>query len=189
MSGNVTTLQAFPEVVRLVFRQRGYLALGLLLFLGLLTLYLFLLPGAYTGGRIGLISLRYLNGPLIFFAVALAAAASLTLTFNVYGFRAASIKRVQGGGAGTGVGLASLLASVLPTMLCCTPLVPTALALLGASTPTIFGMTGKIQGFFATYELHFLTAALLLLGYALHRSVRHLTTSCGLPRPQPGPSR
>jgi len=175
----MSTLRVFPEIARLVFRQRGYRALGLLLFSGLFVLYLFLLPGAYTGGRIGLISLRYLNGPLISFAVALAAAASLTLTFNVYGFRAAS-KRVQGSGAGTGVGLASLLASVLPTMLCCTPLVPTALALLGASTPTIFGVTGKIQGFFAAYELPILAGALMLLLYALYRSVGQLSRACSV---------
>jgi len=174
----MSTLKALPELGRLVFRQRGYRVLALGLFLGLFAFYLFVLPGAYTGGRIGLVSLRYLNGPLVFFAVTLAAAASLTLTFNVYGFRAvsASVKR-----AGTGVGLASLLASVLPTMLCCTPLIPTALALLGASTPTIFGVTGKVQGFFAAYELPILAGALALLLYALYRSAGQLTRACAVP--------
>jgi hypothetical protein len=63
------------------------------------------------------------------------------------------------------------------TMSCCCDLIL-------ASAPTIFGLTGKIQGFFATYELHILTGALLLLGYALQRSASSLIRSCRLLRPQ-----
>ena len=49
--------------------------------------------------------------------------------------------------------------SLSPAGICCTPIVPSLLALAGASTPQIFGLTGRIQGFFATYELPILVFA------------------------------
>ena len=156
----------------LVFASRGYRLLAGGLFVAFLTLYLFLLPGAYTGGIIGWVSLRFLTPTLVFFSLLLAALVSLSLTFSVYGFRTAAAAR------GHGASLLSVVTSIMPGLLCCTPVVPTVLALLGASTPTIFGLSGRIQGIFATYEVHFLAAAALLLVYALHRNIGQLFRAC-----------
>ena len=165
-------IERYASAMTLVYRGAGYRLLTLGLFLAFLTLYLFLLPGAYTGGIIGWVSLRFLTPTLIFFAVLLSLLVSLSLTFSVYGFRGAASAK------GQGASLLSVATSILPGLLCCTPLVPTLLALAGASTPTIFGLSGRIQGIFATYEVHFLAAAALLLLYALHRSVGHLFRAC-----------
>ncbi len=167
-------IERFRDAFRMVFAGAAYRWLAGTLFLGFLVLYLFLLPGAYTGGIIGWVSLRFLTPTLLFFAVLLSLLVSLSLTFSVYGFRVAASAK------GQGASLLSVLASILPGLLCCTPVVPTLLAILGASTPTIFGLSGRIQGIFATYEVHFLVAAALLLVYALHRSVDHLFRSCRL---------
>ncbi len=159
----------------LVFRTRSYRILALGLFVLALTLYVFTLPAAYTGGVIGLISLRYLNGELLFFSVALAALLSLTLTLNVYAFRA-SVRK-----AGRGLTVGALASSLLPASICCTPLVPTLLAVAGASTPQIFGVTGRVQGLFATYEPVILTLALVLLLLALRLAGRSILGACPLP--------
>ena len=129
------------NAMALVFRARPYRYLAFGLFAFALTLYVFTLPAAYTGGVIGLISLRYLDAELLFFSVALAALLSLALTINVFAFRASIRQRTNG------LTLGAALSSLLPASICCTPVVPTLLAILGASTPQIFGLTGRIQGF------------------------------------------
>ena len=97
--------------VSLVFHVQPYRYLALGIFALALTLYVFTLPAAYTGGVIGLISLRYLTVELLFFAVALAALLSLALTLNIYAFRA-SLRRSSGG-----LTLGALLSSVLSASL------------------------------------------------------------------------
>ena len=160
----------------LVFRTRPYRYLAAGLFALAVTLYAFTLPAVYTGGVIGLISLRYLNGQLLFFSVALAALLSLALTLNIYAIRE-SVRR-----AGRGLTVGALASSLLPASVCCTPLVPTLLALAGASTPQIFGVTGRIQGLFATYEPQILALALVLLAFSLHLAGRSILVSCPLPQ-------
>ncbi len=93
-------LMTVASAVGIVLRTKlyGFLALGL--FVPLLLIYLFTLPATYTGGVVGLISLRYLNTELIFFSIALAGFLSLTLSLNIYAFRAS----VLGRGRGLGVG-------------------------------------------------------------------------------------
>ncbi len=176
----------FIGAVGLVFHARPYRYLALGFFASALTLYVFTLPAVYTGGVIGLISLRYLNAELLFFAIALAALLSLALTLNIYAFRASQRRR------GTGVTFGAALSSLLPAGVCCTPLVPTLLAILGASTPQIFGLTGRIQGVFATYEPLFLSFALILLLFSLRLVTRNVLGSCALPErsiPSDGPTR
>lgn len=159
----------------MVLRLSGYRLLALVLFAVGATAYAFTLPASYTGGVIGWVSLRQLTPELGFFAVALAALLSLVLTLNVYGLRASVRQR------GKSLGLGAVVASILPAGLCCTTVVPSVLALLGASTPQIFGLSGRIQGIFALYAWAFLSASLLLLLFALHLVARNLQGSCPVP--------
>ena len=79
--------------VGLVFRAPRYRLLALGLFALVLAVNLFTLPATYTGGVVGLISLRYLTVELGIFAVTLAVLFSLVLTLDVYAFRAAIRQR------------------------------------------------------------------------------------------------
>jgi hypothetical protein len=163
------------EAIGLVLRAPPYRLLGFGIFALALTFYAFALPAVYTGGVIGLISLRYLDAELAFFAISLAALLSLALTLNIYAFKA-SIRRRSGR-----LGVAGALSSLLPATICCTPVVPTLLAILGATTPQIFGLTGRIQGFFATYESLILAFALILLLISLRLAAKSILGSCPLP--------
>lgn len=162
--------------LQLVFNERSYRFLALVIFVPTLALYAFTLPAAYTGGIIGLVSLRLLNGELIFFSIALAALLSLALTLNIYAFRASARRPSRG------LTLGALVSSLLPAAVCCTPAIPSLLAILGASTPQIFGITGQVQGFFVTYESLFLAGALILLIFALFLSARTVSGACRVPQ-------
>ena len=85
------------SAIRLVLQSRPYRYLALGLFALALTAYVFTLPAAYTGGVVGLISLRYLTAELLFFSLALAALLSLALTLNIYAIRASIIRPRSGG--------------------------------------------------------------------------------------------
>ncbi len=168
----VDMMDRYRFVLGAVFSQRPYRLLALGLSVAFILFYLMALPATFTGGRIGWVRLQFLTPTFAVFALALGLLAGLTFTLAIYGFRAAAAAR------GQGTGVVGTVLAILPSMVCCTPLVPTLLALLGASTPTIFALTGRIQGFFATYEIPILTAALLMLAYALHRTVMRLGTGC-----------
>ncbi len=161
---------------RLVFQAASYRYLASGLFLLALAFYLLTLPAAYTGGTIGLVSARYLNAELAFFSLVLAALLSLVLMLNLYAFRA-SLRR-----QGVGLSATGVLASLVPSSLCCTSLVPSLLAAVGASTPQIFRVTGLIQGTVARYESLFLIVALVLLLVSLHLAASNILGPCALPR-------
>ncbi len=160
---------------RLVFEAAPYRYLASGLFLLALAFYLLTLPAAYTGGIIGLVSARYLNAELVFFSLVLAALLSLVLTLNLYAFRT-SLRR-----QGVGLSATGVLASLVPSSLCCTSLVPSLLAAVGASTPQIFRVTGLIQGTVARYESLFLIVALLLVLVSLHLAASNILGPCALP--------
>ena len=157
------------NAIGLVFGLSAYRRLALVIFVPALTLYAFGLPVSYTGGTIGLVSLRLLTPALALLSLALAAALSLALTMTVFAYRATADRRSCGLTAG------AMLSSLLPTSLCCTPVVPTLLALAGASTPRIFSLAGPVQGFFATYELPILVMALALMLSATHLAAKSLS--------------
>ncbi len=159
----------------LVWRLPAYRRLALIIFFPALALYLFLLPSAFTGGSIGLVSLRYLNAELVVFSLLLAALLSVSLALNIYAFRSSTRRK---GGAFT---IGALASSLLPSTLCCTPMVPTVLAFLGATTPQIFGFSGKVQGFIASYETGFLILASFLLLISLRLAARSVMGYCPLP--------
>lgn len=167
----VVVIDALGVALRL--RSYRYLAAGLFAFA--LAVYVFTLPAVYTGGVIGLVALDYLNPELVGFSIALAALFSLSFTLNIYGFRARLKQR------SVGIGLGAMLSSLAPAGVCCTPLVPSALAIMGASTPQIFGLTGRIQGVFATYEFPILALAVLLLLVSLRLAARGVVGSCPIP--------
>jgi fermentation-respiration switch protein FrsA (DUF1100 family) len=167
--------RAILDACGLVLRAQPYRWCAAGLFALAVTGYLVTLPASYTGGTIGVRNLRYLNAELVCFSVALATLLSLTLALNVYAFRA-SMR-----GRGAGLSAAAVLASLVPSSLCCTSLVPSLLAALGASTPQIFGLAGRVQGTVARYEVLFLVAALLLLLGSLDLAARSVLGACAAP--------
>ena len=123
--------------------------------------YSVLLPFAFTQ-RLSLANWQFLTGRLLGFAVALGAGMALVLTVQLYAIRrAAAARRPGDDGALSG---AAFILSLLPTFLCCTPVIPTVLATLGLSAVGVYSTTGTLQRFFAAHQTAFLATSLILLG-------------------------
>lgn len=76
------------------------------------------------------------------------------------------------------LGVASVVSSVIPLTLCCTTIIPSILALLGASTFTIIGIAGQIQGPLATYEAAFILASIGLLLLSVSLTSKQIIKHC-----------
>lgn len=134
--------------------------------------YLVMLPSSAVGG-FSLVALHYLTPALAIAAAALGYGFALAIAINVGAFS-------QRSRTAEVVGLGGLLASVLPGSLCCTSLVPSLLATLGASAPTILGTTGKIQSVFALHENAFIAVSIAGVAISVILAARNRASSCSI---------
>lgn len=162
----------FRRAVTIVFSTRKYQAIGGVTLLLFLLLYLVTLPATYTGGRVGMVSLRLLTPTLAVFSVVMATLVAIIVSFTAYTMQI-------GGSANTATTTTGFVGSVLPPLLCCSPLLPTLAAAVVGVFPAAFGVSGFIQGFMATYEAEILTVATLVLLYAALQSAKGIT-QCSL---------
>jgi hypothetical protein len=107
--------------------------------------YSVLLPFDYTQ-RVSFANWDYLNVRLLAFTVAFGLTIGLVVTLQVHAVRQVIRQR-----SGAVTGLAAAV-SLLPSFLCCTPVVPTILGVFGASAATTYRTTGTVQYFFATQQ-------------------------------------
>ncbi|MGC8472704.1 MAG: hypothetical protein ACP5PM_10505 [Acidimicrobiales bacterium] len=147
--------RALAEVLGTPGRIAGFLvASGVVAFF-----YTLLLPFDYTQ-RFELANWDYLDAYLLTWAIVLGLAMGLVLSVQVYAMRKIAAARAASGAAG-GV---AFVASLLPSFLCCTPIVPSILAFVGVSGVGLYTTTGALQHFFAVHQTEFLAASLVLLG-------------------------
>lgn len=153
---------------RTVFTVRRYQFGVVAIFLTSLLVYAVTLPATYTGGQIGVVSLRFLTPILAGFAVILAGLVSVASTFTAYAIRhgtAVSTRSAAGG----------MVGSLLAPLVCCSPVLPALAAGIAAVTGVSPLFAGTIQGLIASYELQILTAATLGLMYSVHATARNIT--------------
>lgn len=122
--------------------------------------YSVMLPFAFTQ-HITLANWRYLNARYIAFAVAFALAFAWLITLQVHATRSVLANRSRAtasGGVGP-IGALAAIVSVMPSLLCCSPILPTLVAAIGFSGAT----SVEFQYVFATKENLFLGGTLALL--------------------------
>lgn len=156
------------KAIRIVLQQFRYTILATIFFLSFFTLYVFILPATYTGGRIGMVSLRLLTPKLALFAFLFAILLAPALSFAIYVFR----KKQSGQKTSSMTG--GLLSSILPPLLCCSPLLPSLAAIASGTIPFAFGVSGFIQGFMATYETEIFIGVLIVLIYSLFQNAKQV---------------
>lgn len=161
-------LKTFSTAVSLVFSRSKYVGLAAVTFLVAAVFYAFTLPATYTGGQVGLISLQYLTPLLAAFSVTMAVLVALIVSFTAYSLR-------LGSSASTSTTTTGILGSVLPPILCCSPLLPTIAAVFVGVFPGAFGVSGAVQGFIATYEIEILAVATIVLLYAVLQNAKGVT--------------
>jgi len=154
---------------RTVFTVRRYQFGVFAMFLVSLLVYAVTLPATYTGGQIGVVSLRFLTPALAGFAMILAGLVSVAGTFTAYAIRV-------GATAGTKSAAGGVIGSFLTPLVCCSPVLPALAAGIAAVTGLSPLFAGTIQGLIASYEIHILTGATLGLTYSVHATARSITT-------------
>lgn len=144
--------QVAVDVVRSWPRRITFLALAAAVTVG----YTLLLPFEFTQ-RFGLRNWQFLTTRQLLWSIVLGLGMGFVLTLQVYAMR-----RIAAARSGTLTGVA-LVGSLLPSFLCCTPVIPTLLAFIGLSTVSVYGTTGTLQHFFAVHQTDFFIASLVLL--------------------------
>ena len=125
--------------------------------------YSLLLPFEYTQ-RLAWANWHYLNGRLIAYSVAFAIGVAWIVTVQFHATR--QVLRRRGGSAGA----VGAVLGVVPSLLCCTPVVPSALGALGLSGVSLAHASGRIQSFFAVNQNAILAASLGLVVAAAVRA-------------------
>jgi hypothetical protein len=134
--------------------------------------YLVMLPSSAVGG-LSLLALHYLTFPLALAAIVLGYGFALAIAINLGAFSQRS-RTAEVAGVG------GLLAAILPGSLCCTSLVPTALAAFGASATTVLGTTGKIQSIFVRYEGAFILVSIFGVLLSIVLAARNRVAACAI---------
>ena len=158
--------------LRIVFSEKRNVAIFAVITLLMFILYAYLL--SYSS--IALLPVPALFGlsvAVIIVSFLLSALFSIVIVMNIYGVK-------RGVNTSTKLSIGSFLAAVLPSSMCCTALVPSLLALSGASISTVVGATGIIQGPLATYEPLLLLLSGVLLFVAIYKSSVKLYCSCNV---------
>jgi hypothetical protein len=138
--------------------------------------YSVLLPFDYTQ-RVSFANWRYFGPRYAAFTVAFAVGLAWVVTLQVHAMRRIARNARTAAGRPRRGGLAGVLAamvSLLPSLLCCSPVVPTLVGLIGLPAATQLRTTGTITYFFATRQDWLLGGALALLAASVLWSVRKL---------------
>jgi len=141
-------------------------------------LYTLLLPYAYTQ-RISFANWSYLGARYLLFSLAFGVGIGWLVALQLHATRLALAGREVETGASAGGFLAMVggVVAVLPSLLCCSPIVPTLVGLIGLSAATKAETSGRIQHFFATQENLLLAGGLVLLAVCSLWSLRKVARS------------
>ena len=169
---NVLTRMRAPRALAEVLGAPGRIG-GFLVASGVVAFfYTLLLPFDYTQ-RFELANWDYLDAYLLTWAIVLGLAMGLVVSVQVYAMRRIAAARAASGAAG-GV---AFVASLLPSFLCCTPIVPSVLAFVGVSGVGLYTTTGTLQHFFAVHQTEFLSSSLVLLAIMCWWGLRKVANS------------
>lgn len=165
----------FPEAhaIREVLSHRPYLAVYLVSAPLVTFAYMLLLPGLLFE-TLALWVLRYLTPTETLFALAMGVLLPLAVVMSAYLFRH---PRCESEGQPTNGGpFLSLLLSIVPNALCCTPIIPLVLALF-VSGSTLISISAPVQYYLGTYAV----ALYVLSALALWWSIRNVSRRLSLP--------
>ncbi len=151
-----------------VLRIRGYQWISGITFVFFLLLYLMTLPASYVGGYSSIEALSYLTPVLVFYSILMALLVALLMPMMIYLIR-------QGQKASKSSAAGGLLVGILAPMLCCSPILPILMGFIASLLPTLVGGVGiRLQAFIATHQIELLTAASLLLLFALFQNAKKI---------------
>ncbi len=174
LSGNGVAQRGRPSIlataIEVLSRPRNQ---GMLVVVAALTTfaYTILLPYDFTQ-RFSIANWAYLSPGLVAWSVVLGTGVAFAIVLQIH---ATSRLAVANTGAVSGL---AFVASLLPSFLCCTPILPTVLAFVGLSAATLYRTSVDLQYFFAIHQTPFLVGSLALVALAVWMGLRKLAASC-----------
>ncbi|HLX52029.1 MAG TPA: hypothetical protein VKS82_27195 [Streptosporangiaceae bacterium] len=135
--------------------------------------YSVLLPFDFTL-QISFANWQYFGPRYAAFTVGLSLGLAWIVTLQVYAMRRIAKNRAGRPRRGGLAGALAAVISLAPSFLCCSPVVPTVVGLLGLPVATQLSTTGNIAYFFASNQNWLLTGALLLMAVSGAWSLRKL---------------
>lgn len=163
-----------PRALRLALVSRRTMAGTGAAFLLFAVFYAMILPATYTGGAVGLVSLRFLTIGTFALALLMALLLALTLALAMHGFRNGSAVKPAGSALGA-------VLAALPPLLCCSSVLPLIIAAVAGILPAAGSLGLPIQGFIATHESEIYGVAVVLMTWGLYGNARRvLSCSCRL---------
>jgi hypothetical protein len=154
------------NALSILISEKRYLMMLVLLSVLICTLYLFLLPSLPDGGLV-FYAIYFITPLQVVFAISFGVLISLVFTLNVYAYRIKTSSRRN-------LTVGSILASLV-NGLCCTPLIPSLIALTGVSTPVLYSISPRIQAFFEFNYGYFYALSLILLLISVHYLSRNIS--------------
>ncbi len=163
--------------LKVAFEGRGYRIAGALIFASGFVFYLMTLPSSFTGGRIGIAAMRYLDVELVVFSLVMAVLVALLLPLIAFQVRRGLQTSKASAAGGVAVG-------VMTPILCCSPALPIALGFVATFFPSLVGaMSWRLQGFIATHQTALFSVASALLVIAVYQNARGVARgpACAVP--------
>jgi hypothetical protein len=134
--------------------------------------YSVVLPFGYTQ-RLSLSNWEYLNGGMLAWSVVIGLLMAFVVSVQLQAMRKVVVARSMGSAAG----VLAVLASLLPSFLCCTPIIPSILAFVGVSGVGLYATSGTLEHLFAVHQDLFLAASAGLLALMSWWGLRQLAQS------------
>ena len=156
-----------PLAIRLAASDRRARLWGQASFLISLIFYGLALPATDTGGIIGLVSLQFLSLSDAALALLMASLLGLTTTLGLYSLRI-------GVGGKSSTSLIGACLAALPTLLCCSPVLPLILTSLASTLPIAARLGSPLQGLIATHEAWIYAIAVSVMGWGLYANARRV---------------
>jgi hypothetical protein len=156
-----------PTALQFALADRRARFWGASTFMVGLVFYLLVLPATDTGGAIGLVSLRFLDTGEVALALIMAILLGLTTALGIHGLR-------QGAHATSGKTVLGAIVAVVPTLLCCSPVLPLTIAAIASVLPAAGTLGLPIQGFIATHESWLYGIAIASMAWGLYGNARRV---------------
>lgn len=157
-------LEYESNAIRMILKNSRYVLLLVSLSIVFTALYLVLLP-SLPNGTVSLTFVRFITPIQIVFSIIFGVLLGLTITLNL------SIRGIRNSSKSKNAATEASAGAVLSTfvnLLCCTPIVPSIIALFGASTPFLFAYSVPVDAFFENNYIYFYFISAILFVVSIH---------------------
>ena len=121
---------------------------------------------SYFSFGLALFAIRYYFYYILASSLALSILGALSITFGLY-----SQKTIRGNARGNRTGVYAFIVSLVPSTMCCTPVIPSILVAVFGSGGIALA-SGTIQGTLSVFSPVFIAMAALLLYYSIRVSLK-----------------